>query len=125
MNNIYEIKKLYALIIYCDNYLENHYRLRVFNTLNQAKNFCKKTFKTPNGQYEFFEVNKGRFAFYPKEDDYEIESIDRVGQKVMNVFDVREVEIRQETFIINNEGKIAKFDNFSDRESIKNLKEVI
>ena len=43
MNNIYEIKKLYALIIYCDNYLENHYRLRVFNTLNQAKNFCKKT----------------------------------------------------------------------------------
>ena len=64
MNNIYEIKKLYALIIYCDNYLENHYRLRVFNTLNQAKNFCKKTFKTPNGQYEFFEVNKGRFAFY-------------------------------------------------------------
>lgn len=43
----------------------------------------------------------------------------------MNVFDVREVEIRQETFIINNEGQIAKFDNFSDRESIKNLKEVI
>lgn len=96
MNILDSIKETYCVRVFCDDYLANEYRLRVFQTFNEAKNFIQKTFFNENLEPIFFK--RDDFSYYVsnfKSDDYEILSQDSKDYFTKLNLNVREIYIEK------------------------------
>lgn len=105
-----KIKKMYSVYIICNNYLSHSYRIGVFKNFTKAMAFVKKTFYG-RGEYPSYSLEWNNITNL-ESGDYEISSVDSFGQEITESYDVREVKVLEELFVVDEYGNIASIGDF-------------
>ena len=111
-----KITEFHSVYISCDDYCANEYRIRVFKNFTKAMAYIKKTF-FKRGEYPSYSLEFKNITNL-EEGEYEIVSQDSFGGQIIETFDVRDISIKKEFFVVNEKGCVSFIDEFYPTEYI-------